>query len=128
MSTIDERAALAPALAEKFESRERIIEGFTEHGYICSARVATALFLAQHLGKPILVEGPAGVGKTELARTASNYLNLPLTRLQCYEGLDESKALYEWKYAKQLLYTQVLKDRLGELLRGTDSTGSAARL
>ena len=121
MSMIDERAALEPAMQKKFASREVITEGFAEHGYICTTRVATAMYLAQHLGKPILVEGPAGVGKTELARTASEYLDLPLTRLQCYEGLDESKALYEWKYAKQLLYTQVLKDRLGEILRGSDS-------
>lgn len=121
MTGQDDRAALEPHMEAKFASRELIAEGFSEHGYICTSRVATALFLAQHLGKPILVEGPAGVGKTELARTAAEYLDLPLTRLQCYEGLDESKALYEWKYAKQLLYTQVLKDRLGEMLRGTES-------
>jgi MoxR-like ATPase len=80
--------------------------------------VATTVYLAYHLQKPILVEGPPGVGKTELAKTAARYLGLPLVRLQCYEGLDESKALYEWKYGKQLLYTQVLKDQLGDILAG----------
>ncbi|HEY0396527.1 MAG TPA: MoxR family ATPase [Candidatus Elarobacter sp.] len=68
------------------------------------------MYLARELRKPILVEGPAGVGKTELAKAAAQYLGLPLIRLQCYEGVDESKALYEWKYGKQLLYTQILKD------------------
>jgi MoxR-like ATPase len=68
--------------------------------------------------KPILVEGPPGVGKTELAKTTAALLDLPLVRLQCYEGLDEAKALYEWKYGKQLLYTQVLKEKLGDLLQG----------
>ena len=68
--------------------------------------------------KPILVEGPPGVGKTELAKTTALLLETPLIRLQCYEGLDEAKALYEWKYGKQLLYTQVLKEKLGDLLQG----------
>src|SRR4051812_49579251 len=72
--------------------------------------------MAYHLQKPILVEGPAGVGKTELAKSVSYWLKLPLIRLQCYEGLDESKALYEWEYGKQLLYTQVLREKIGELL------------
>jgi MoxR-like ATPase len=85
---------------------------------MCSQQVATTVYLAYHLQKPILVEGPPGVGKTELAKTAARYLGLPLVRLQCYEGLDESKALYEWKYGKQLLYTQVLKDQLGDILAG----------
>ena len=76
----------------------------------------TTTYLAYHLGKPLLVEGPAGVGKTELAKTTAAYLDLPLIRLQCYEGLDESKALYEWKYGKQLLYTQLLKDKLDSII------------
>lgn len=92
--------------------------GFDEQGYICSEQIATAVFLALALEKPILVEGPPGVGKTELAKTASNFLSQALIRLQCYEGLDESKALYEWKYGKQLLYTQVLKEKLGDVLEG----------
>jgi len=73
------------------------------HRYICSDQIATAVFLAHHLRKPVLIEGPPGVGKTELAKTAAQMFELPLIRLQCYEGLDETKALYEWKYGKQLL-------------------------
>jgi MoxR-like ATPase len=94
-------------------------------GYVCSPKIATTLYLAHHLGKPILVEGPAGVGKTELAKAAAAYLRMPLIRLQCYEGLDESKALYEWKYGKQLLYTQILKDKLADLLEGTEGLADA---
>ncbi|MFT6287663.1 MAG: MoxR-like ATPase [Halieaceae bacterium] len=99
-------------------SVEEIERGFESFGYICSPKIATAVFLAFKLRKPILVEGPPGVGKTELAKTAAMLLDLPLIRLQCYEGLDEAKALYEWKYGKQLLYTQVLKEKLGDLLQG----------
>ena len=76
------------------------------------------MFLAYHLEKPILIEGPPGVGKTELAKTTAEMLGIECVRLQCYEGLDESKAIYEWKYGKQLLYTQVLKETLGEILDG----------
>ncbi|MEP0202860.1 MAG: MoxR family ATPase [Halioglobus sp.] len=99
-------------------SVEAIQSGFESYGYICSKKIATAVFLAFQLRKPILVEGPPGVGKTELAKTTAEMLALPLIRLQCYEGLDEAKALYEWKYGKQLLYTQVLKEKLGDLLQG----------
>jgi len=99
-------------------SIEAIEQGFESHGYICSQEIATAVFLSFHLRKPVLVEGPPGVGKTELAKTTAMLLDLPLIRLQCYEGLDEAKALYEWKYGKQLLYTQVLKEKLGDLLQG----------
>ena len=93
-------------------------DGFEEHRYICSDEIATAVFLAYQLRKPVLIEGPPGVGKTELAKTAAEMFSLPLVRLQCYEGLDESKAIYEWKYGKQLLYTQVLKEALDEVLQG----------
>jgi MoxR-like ATPase len=99
-------------------SADVIASGFESHGYICSLEIATAVFLACQLRKPVLVEGPPGVGKTELAKTTAKLLDLPLIRLQCYEGLDEAKALYEWKYGKQLLYTQVLKEKLGDLLQG----------
>ncbi|GAB3273846.1 AAA family ATPase [Parahaliea aestuarii] len=102
----------------QLESIERIEQGFEALGYICSTKIATAVFLAFQLRKPVLVEGPPGVGKTELAKTCAELLSVPLIRLQCYEGLDEAKALYEWKYGKQLLYTQVLKEKLGDLLHG----------
>ena len=97
---------------------EKIKSGFESLGYICSDTISTTVYLAYMLDKPILVEGPPGVGKTELAKVCSDFFALPLIRLQCYEGLDESKALYEWKYGKQLLYTQVLKETLGDLLKG----------
>ena len=99
------------------DSVSSIKEHFERHRYICSDEIATAVFLAYKLKKPVLIEGPPGVGKTELAKTASEMFALPLVRLQCYEGLDESKAIYEWKYGKQLLYTQVLKEALDEVLQ-----------
>ena len=97
---------------------EEIRAGFETAGYICDRHIATSIYLSQKLDKPILVEGPPGVGKTELAKASSEIFSSPLIRLQCYEGLDESKALYEWKYGKQLLYTQILKEKLGDLLEG----------
>jgi len=102
----------------KVANVEVVAAGFEEQGYICNPQIATAVYLACQLEKPILVEGPPGVGKTELAKATSAFLGLPLIRLQCYEGLDESKALYEWKYGKQLLYTQVLKEKLHDVLQG----------
>lgn len=113
-----------PARAE-LESIEAVGAGLARAGYISSPRTATAIYLAHHLHKPVLVEGPAGVGKTELAKAMAASFGLPLVRLQCYEGLDESKALYEWKYGKQLLYTQLLKDHLGERLRHAATLDSA---
>ncbi|MCB0015482.1 MAG: MoxR family ATPase [Anaerolineales bacterium] len=95
--------------------------------YIASQEIATVVFLAQSLGKPILAEGPAGVGKTELAKVWASALGRPLIRLQCYEGLDESKALYEWEYAKQMLYTQMLRGTLESILQGTSSLAEAAK-
>jgi MoxR-like ATPase len=108
-----------------FTSIEDVISKFAEQKYICNQRIATIAYLATHLRKPILVEGPAGVGKTELAKVLSGALHCDLVRLQCYEGLDEAKALYEWEYAKQLLYTQILKDKIGEVLEGTRSLAEA---
>ena len=103
---------------QKLKDIDVIRDNFEAMHYICSLEIATAVFLAYHLEKPILIEGPPGVGKTELAKTTAMLLDLPCIRLQCYEGLDESKAIYEWKYGKQLLYTQVLKETLGEILEG----------
>jgi MoxR-like ATPase len=94
--------------------------------YIATDDIATAMFLAERLGKPLLTEGPAGVGKTELAKVWAGANERELVRLQCYEGLDETKALYEWEYAKQMLYTQLLRDKLGDLLSGTQSLREAA--
>ena len=101
-----------------FDSIEDVIDKFAQQKYICNRRIATIVYLASHLSKPILVEGPAGVGKTELAKVVAAAVGCELIRLQCYEGLDEAKALYEWEYAKQLLYTQILKDKIGEVLTG----------
>ena len=86
-------------------------------GYVADRPLATTLYLADRLGKPILAEGPAGVGKTELAKALAAALGAELMRLQCYEGLDEAKTLYEWEYPKQLLYTQILRDKIGEVAR-----------
>ena len=95
-------------------------------GYLPSPEIASSAFLADRLEKPILVEGPAGVGKTELARALALATGRTLIRLQCYEGLDEAKALYEWEYAKQLLYTQLLKDKIAETIAGAQTLAQAA--
>ena len=95
-------------------------------GYLPSPEIASSVFLADRLEKPVLVEGPAGVGKTELARAFAQATGRTLIRLQCYEGLDEAKALYEWEYAKQLLYTQLLKDKVAETIAGASTLREAA--
>jgi MoxR-like ATPase len=106
---------------------ESIEAGFLEHGFVCTGRVSTTLFLAESLGKPLLLEGPPGVGKTEIGKLWALYHDAPLIRLQCYEGLDEARALYEWSYGKQLLYAQLLRETTGELLAGAGDLREAIR-
>ena len=114
-----------PAVDRQVTSIAAVEQGLMASGYIPSRQIATAVYLAHHLQKPVLVEGPAGVGKTELAKSIAAWLDLPLIRMQCYEGLDEAKALYEWKYGKQLLYTQILREKIGEVMGDTDSLAAA---
>ena len=109
-----------------FDSVEKVEQDLAEQDYICNPNIATVVFLAQRLEKPVLVEGPAGVGKTELAKAVSAATGRNMIRLQCYEGLDEAKALYEWEYSKQLLYTQILKERFTEAMSGAGSIREAA--
>lgn len=109
-----------------FDTVQDVKRALNRHQYIATDEIATVLFLAQKLGKPILAEGPAGVGKTELSKAWSAASGQPFVRLQCYEGLDESKALYEWEYAKQMLYTQLLRDKLSDILSDAQSLTEAA--
>src|SRR5258707_12364988 len=99
-----------------FASTDSVKSSLSGQKYIASEEISTIVYLSQKLGKPLLVEGPAGVGKTELAKAIAGATERELIRLQCYEGLDESKALYEWEYSKQLLYTQLLRDKLNDTL------------
>ncbi len=109
-----------------FKSAEEVKVALGHQEYIASDEIATITYLSQILGKPLLTEGPAGVGKTELAKAVSGATGRELIRMQCYEGLDETKALYEWEYAKQLLYTQLLRDKLQETLSGAKNLTDAA--
>src|SRR6185436_17859149 len=109
-----------------FKDTKEVTSALGQQKYIASDEISTVLFLAEKLGKPVLAEGPAGVGKTELAKAWAASTGRDLIRLQCYEGLDETKALYEWEYAKQMLYTQLLRDKLSEFLSGATTLSEAA--
>src|SRR5512141_1050787 len=109
-----------------FESTGKVKQALSEQKYIASDEIATIVYLSQKLGKPLLTEGPAGVGKTELAKAIAGATGRELIRLQCYEGLDESKTLYEWEYSKQLLYTQLLRDKLNDTVGKAESLAEAA--
>jgi len=98
------------------DSVEQVREALGREGYIADEPLATTVFLQTKLQKPLLIEGPAGVGKTELAKALAAATGRRLLRLQCYEGQDETKALYEWDYGKQLLYTQILREKIGQLV------------
>lgn len=102
--------------ASILSSIDAVTDGLAATGYISTREISTAIYLAHHLRKPVLVEGPAGVGKTDLALSLARALEQPVHRMQCYDGLDEAKALYEWRYGKQLLYSQILKEKIGDVI------------
>jgi MoxR-like ATPase len=108
------------------EDIQKIKNDLIARQYIASDEIATVVHLAEHLSKPVLMEGPAGVGKTELSKAWAAVTGRRLIRLQCYEGLDETKALYEWEYAKQMLYTQLLRDKLQDTLSSSRTLSEAA--
>ena len=110
---------------KKFKDVDHVTASLEAADYICSKTIATVVFLAQATQKPVLVEGPAGVGKTELSKAVARSLGRELIRLQCYEGLDETKALYEWEYAKQLLYTQMVKEKIDDVVAGAHNLPEA---
>ena len=100
-------------MSGEFQTIEEARKGLGDAGYLADESTALVSYLAGQLGKPVLVEGPAGVGKTELAKAVSRATGRALIRLQCYEGLDEAKALYEWNYRKQLLRIQTEAQEAG---------------
>jgi MoxR-like ATPase len=109
-----------------FASGPDLARALAHVGYLADERLSLVSWLALALERPLLVEGPAGVGKTDLARALAGALSRELLRLQCYEGLDEAKALYEWDYAKQMLYTQLLRDAVAGQTAGAASLSEAA--
>ncbi len=113
-------------MTDIFDSTQMVKKSLSQQNYIASDEISTIVYIAEKLGKPLLTEGPAGVGKTELAKAIAGASERELIRLQCYEGLDESKALYEWEYSKQLLYTQLLRDKLNDTLGKAETLSEAA--
>src|SRR4051812_17592332 len=113
-AALESRSVLCPCRREPhvplFTSPEDVRDRLGQTGYLADDAIATTVFLADVLGKPLLVEGPAGTGKTELAKAVTEAAGAGLVRLQCYEGLDEARALYEWNYRKQLLRIQAAGD------------------
>ena len=112
-----------------FLSIDDVVGRFAAAGYITDRRLATTIYLVTRLNKPVLLEGPAGVGKTELAKTLAAVTGRRLLRLQCYEGQDETRALYEWDYGKQLLYTQMLREKINDIITDApDIPAAVARI
>ena len=114
-----------PASSADFADVQDVMAQFEEHGYLADQKLATTVFLQTRLDKPVLLEGPAGVGKTQLALSLAQVTGRKLLRLQCYEGQDETKALYEWDYGKQLLYTQILRSTIDEVIAGAKNINEA---
>ena len=112
-------------MGDRFESVTDVVERLRGVDYLADDNIAGVVYLADKLEKPVLVEGPAGVGKTQLATSLAAVTGRRLLRLQCYEGQDETKALYEWDYGKQLLYTEILREKIGQLIEDTTDLDDA---